>query len=347
MLEGAKLSPVYDRKRRQLMDKLLDLQGDTRRVAPPSFEGDNEPSLPTSPVRADESRTSIPSEGEGSETGERVISHRSSKILDMRGKFEQTSSERPNYYKTLDQLKKGSPSHKDKDSVQEEQLPNKEESPSKEEEVVEDEKEESFEIPEDAPDAAELNHDRSQRKEKKDKKHRPAFFKKFLGPKRDRVDSGASPLGSTENLDSTAKEDKENECNSAPSEEKPADEPEEETVDDKDAPLVATMNRVSKRLGRTSLQQVQLVLHGTSVKITKITTKEKDKETIEIDLTTSATAPRDNLHFEICTTSKTYTFRAESEEQCSLWTSRLMETIKSCTPDQPEEEGQQGHTFRV
>ena len=343
MLEGAKLSPVYDRKRRQLMDKLLDLQGDTRRGAPPSFEGDYEPSLPTSPDRMDESRMSVTSEGDGSESGERTLHHRTSKILDMRGKFEQPSAGRPTYYKTLEQLKKGSPDHKDnatsadKSVPEEQQQAEKEASPEKEQEAVEDEKEESFEIPEDVPDIAEHSQGKSQRKGKKDKKHRPAF-KKLLAPKRDRVDSGASPVGSTENLDQSTKEGRENEDNSPPSEEQAADELEEEEVDE-DAPLVAILNRVSKRLGRTSLQPVQVVLEGTSVKITKVTSKDKDKETTEIDLATSATAQRDHLHFEIFTTSKTYTFRAQSEEQCSLWTTRLMDVIKSCTPDQPEEEG--------
>lgn len=343
MLEGAKLSPVYDRKRRQLMDKLLDLQGDTRRGAPPKFDEDDVFSTPTSPERMDESRASIISEGEGVEIGERSLPRRSSKILGMREKFEQPSSERPNYYKTLDQLKKTSPVHKDDGSSTEKSQQLKEEGTlDNEQEAVEEEKEESFEMPEDIPDAAETNEDKRHRKEKKDKKHRGAFFTKLLGPKKDRSDSVVSPVGSQDSLDQAGKENKEDGSHTPPSEEtpteeKPTDDSEQEPVDDKDVPLVAVLDRVLKRLGRTTRQQVQLVLQGTLVKMTKLSSKEKDREAMEMDLTTSATAQRDNLHFEIFTTSKSYTFRAQSEEQCSKWTARLMETIKSCTPDQPEE----------
>ena len=103
MLEGAKLAPVYERKRKHLMEQLLDLQGDTRREAPVKFESDDDDddeedaALPPSPVKRREKQTSEDDK------------KRESKLSDRMSKFEKPSAAsggRNFKYKTLEELKK-------------------------------------------------------------------------------------------------------------------------------------------------------------------------------------------------------------------------------------------------
>lgn len=106
MLEGAKLAPVYERKRKHLMEQLLDLQGDTIREAPPKFDSDDEEDddVPTaaaqpSPVKM---RTKPEVENKRSTGG--------GSLADRTSKFEKPSSTAAGKnrfkYKTLEELKK-------------------------------------------------------------------------------------------------------------------------------------------------------------------------------------------------------------------------------------------------
>ena len=357
MLEGAKLAPVYERKRRHLMEKLLDLQGDTRKEAPPKFDDsdddddeDEETSI-ESPSRRVERDSS--SEGDGDKK------KRTSKVFDARSRFEKPPQRFQ--YKTLEQIKlerlasKGQNQVKEtqekredkeqKEEIKKEEI-KKEEIKKEEIKKEEIEKEEVLEKPRE--DVKELEEDEEmdgngknepepttpniKSKSTKSRNSMSGGFMKKLFKGKER--SMSSDTTSNDNI-SEISEDK-------ISQSIDIEEDDEKEEEEEQKPFSTVLDRVTRKLGRYSYQSVVMTLLGESVKVCK--PKDKDKG-LDISLIGAAAVDKDSYQFELHTAQKSYTFRTDSEELCIKWVNALKEAIEVCNPvvepieEEIEEEG--------
>ena len=369
MLEGAKLAPVYERKRKQLMDQLLDLQGDTRREAPPKLDSDDDEDEDVaapqdSPVKR---RETSGRKGSGED--------RDSKVSDRLSKFEKPSAGsggRNFKYKTLEELKKGNSVSLDGDKPEEEKEKEKaENSPatptqSTAKDPANDppsnsQLKDSLEVKDDNKSSSLSNTPTGTPDSKRKSLFAGGLFKKKIkhdskerahslggGSSADNVSIEEKPGSSLElNEDedlptSTASTDKPTEQEQQPTKEE-VEEIEEEKEEESDKPLTSLLERVTKRLGRYSYQKVELTLLSESVKFRK-PNQSVDKST-EVSLLGAASAIRDSYQFELHTPDKSYTFRTDSEELCTKWVTALGEAIDYLNPieelaEEEEEEGQ-------
>lgn len=356
MLEGAKLAPVYERKRVQLMARLLDLQGDTRKEAPPKFEDDSEDD-DDEEVEAPESPEKKASQGSATEAEKRE--RRNSKLNDIKSRFDQPA--RGNYkYKTLEELKKEREMKKlgiktesqDEANEPAPTLPSAEEVPANDdtsntvaEEIEEFKEEDELEEPSNDIDAQEQKVPEESVVDKKARSHTVAskFGKFFKGKSRDKDRSLSVPenTGSTDNISQISAEN----TSIAPEEETTPSVggAEEEKEDQK--PFSSRLERVTRRLGKYSYQKVTGTLNGDTFHFAK---PNKDKDGTTLSLVGAATAVRDSYQFELHTVDKSYTFRTDSEELCIKWVESLKGAIDGCTPveELPEENDEGKHDKR-
>lgn len=350
MLEGAKLAPVYERKRLQLMGRLDDLIGDTRREAPPRFEDDD-----------DEDETSLASvesprhqqsagEGSGSDSSKKM-ERRNSKLDDIKNKFEQPKSKGGYRYKTLDELKKESANKRKSFAESKEESkenepasqPSKEETasqPSKEETakvdkqisvkdeevvVVEELKEEDeAEIVAEKEDDKEVKNDVNQ---KKSRTHTLGSGLKKVFKKKNKDRSVApDPADTMDNISQISDNALDN-VSTIQEEEIPQEEEE-------GFKLSSRLERVNKRLGRYNYQEMTVTLDNDTVTLLR----PKDKEGTVVSLIGAATAIRDSYQFELHSVDKSYTFRTDSEDLCVKWVDMLKAAIDACTPEPVQEE---------
>lgn len=346
MLEGAKLAPVYERKRRHLMEKLLDLQGDTRKEAPPKFDDsdddddeDEETSI-ESPSRRVERDSS--SEGDGDKK------KRTSKVFDARNRFEKPPQRFQ--YKTLEQIKLERLAKKEQNQAKETQE-KKEDKEQKEEikkeeikkeeiekeeiekkEVLEKpredvkELEENEEIDGNGKDEPEPTTPDKKSKSSKSRSHSMGggFMKKLFKGK-ERSMSSDTTTSINDSISETS-EDKISQNIEVEEEDEKEDEKEEE---EEQKPFSTVLDRVTRKLGRYSYQQVVMTLLGESVKVCK--PRDKDKG-LDISLIGAAAVDKDSYQFELHTAQKSYTFRTDSEELCIKWVNALKEAIEVCNP---------------
>ena len=351
MLEGAKLAPVYERKRKHLMEQLLDLQGDTRREAPPKFaesesEDDDddleEPAAP-SPVK-------------------RRVNSGETKVTDRFSKFEKPSTAvgaRSFKYKTLEELKKSRNSVTIEDDKPTEESKTTTAADKKEDDPPEEEvnsvNTDSLEVPDkkkkkgkttpkttpsttptSTPDVTRKNRASSLagnlfNKVKKNKKHEEKERSNSLVPT-PTTDTVTEVTGGGESIEL----DEEDEVvpvgvtnTKAPS--IPDKEPSiEEAEEGGEQPLVSSLERVTKRLGRYVYQKVEMTLGKDSVKYRK--PNQSESKATEVSLMGAASAIRDSYQFELHTPDKSYTFRAETEGACTQWVTALGEAIEVCNP---------------
>ena len=340
MLEGAKLPPVYERKRKQVMEKLLDLQGEGRREIPAALDVDGsdivepgeEDHGPAGKLEKTESpykkRFSQTSSEDGEEDGEspaRLI-RRNSKLANLMSKFEQQSEERGNRYKTLEQLKKAKQQEPEKEQ---DELELEEE---EEEEIVEEEEEakEEESIP-----PVEANH-----VQEEDVEPTEALKVEEVAEGKSRSRALSHGFGKIKKLFKSSKEkspvpmaDGESQHDATevlPEQpEREVEEDVEEKSVDSDVKLFSQLDRVTKRLGSTHHQRVYVTLRSTTVAIAK---NIKGDDSKEIQLTGASASMKDSLHFELHGEKKSYVFRADSEESCQQWVETLTAAIQECSP---------------
>ncbi|XP_019849255.1 PREDICTED: uncharacterized protein LOC109580477 [Amphimedon queenslandica] len=358
MLEGAKLAPVYERKRVQLMSRLLDLQGDTRKEAPPKFEDDSDDD-DDEEIEAPESPEKKASQGSTTEAEKKE--RRNSKLSDIKSRFDQPSRAGNYKYKTLEELKKEREMKKlgIKTDSQDETNEPAPASPSTEEvpdsttaasangdtsntvaeeieEIEELKEEDEVDRPSNDIDAQEQKVPEELVVDKKARSHTVAskFGKFFKGKSKDKDRSLSIPenTGSTDNISQISAEN----TSIAPEEETTPSigGAEEEKEDQK--PFSSKLERVTRRLGKYSYQKVMATLNGDTFHFAK---PNKDKDGTTLSLVGAATAVRDSYQFELHTVDKSYTFRTDSEELCIKWVESLKGAIDGCTPveELPEE----------
>ena len=355
MLEGAKLAPVYERKRRHLMEKLLDLQGDTRKEAPPKFDDsdddddeDEETSIESPSRQVDRDSSS---EGDGDKK------KRTSKVFDARNRFEKPPQRFQ--YKTLEQIKLERLARKEQNQVKETQEIKedkkqkeeikkeeiKKEEIKKEKEEIEKEEvlekshedvkelEENEEIDSNGKDEPEPTTPDKKSKSAKSRSHSMGggFMKKlFKGKER----SMSSDTTTSDNI-SEISEDK-------ISQNIEIEEEDEKEEDEEQKPFSSVLDRVTRKLGRYSYQPVVMTLLEESVKVCRPKDHAKG---LDISLIGAAAVDKDSYQFELHTAQKSYTFRTDSEELCIKWVNVLKEAIEVCNPvvepieEEIEEEG--------
>lgn len=324
------------------MNKLLDLEGDTRREAPPKLNSDSEDDdgeeLPESPKK-----------GEGD--------RRNSKVMDIKNKFPQqsTASKTGGYkYKTLEELKREREMKKagipiEAEEKQEEEIndidskaENDENDATPTHEVADEVEEEKFEEIEDIEEKVEevieeVTVDQPQAKQpKKSRSHTlgSGLIGKFkLGKKSKGKGKERSLTVADNDLDTISQTSETvsiNEQGTAEEVVVPELTEEEET---EGFHLSSQLERVTKRFGKYSYQKVTVTLSNDTVTIMK----PKDKEGIHLSLVGAATAIRDSYQFELHTVEKSYTFQTESEDLCIKWVDTLKLAIDAVTPEPVQE----------
>lgn len=320
MLEGAKLAPIYERKRKQVMQRLLELQGEGRKdVADvPSLSSVDDQSVEEelASVSTEESparkRHSQISSGED-EDGSKLV-RRNSKLLGLMSKFEQPDENKSNFkYKTLEQLK------------------NKQSEPTEEEEE-EVEEEEASPVPEEPADVEELAEEDEEQptaaaEEKSRTKGRFGKFKKLFKSKdKDKPYAPVEIEQSGESQEELLK-DKEGE-------------EEEANEVDSDIRLTAQLDRVTKRLGSTHHQRVYVTLRSTTLTVAK---NVKGEDAREIALAGTSVSAKDSVHFEFHCDKKGLVFRTDSEDTCQQWVEAIQTAITECSPEQPADSKSSTH----
>ncbi len=366
MLEGAKLAPVYERKRKQLMEQLVDTQGDTRREAPPKFadsEDDDDEEDTVSPATPVKHR-------QPSSSGEQENKKRESKLSDRMSKFEKptTGTGRNFQYRTLEELRKKRNSKADTDleklDIEAETTKNVDRDKSTSEEpaspLMDTLEVEKNKTPSTTPTVTPTSTPDTKRKNRAQSLAGGIFnkVKKKKGDIKDRSGSldvtgkdrsgSLDVTGSNDNLSAIVDTPLTIDSNivepSKPvveEEQQPIEEPtpqddQKESEEDNDKPFTSHLERVSKRLGRYTYQKIEMMILEESVKFWKHNQNQDKAATIS--LIGAATAIRDSYQFEIHTPDKSYTFRAESEELCVKWFTLLNEVINVCNPILIEEE---------
>ena len=371
MLEGAKLAPVYERKRKHLMEQLLDLQGDTRREAPPKFaeseseDDEDELEEPAAPSPVKRRVNSTPGSGETK-----------AKVTDRLSKFEKPSTATSTgahrfIYKSLDELKKRNSVTLEGDKPLEDSdtpaADNKEDDPPiEEEEEVSSVHTDSLEVPDkkkkkgkttpkntpsstptSTPEVTRKNRASSLagnlfNKVKKNKKHEEKERSSSLVAPPTNAVTEVTGGGETIELD---EEDEEAPVGVASTKGPPIPDKEPSVQLEEEAevvneggeqPLVSSLERVTKRLGRYVYQKVEMTLGKDSVMYRK--PNQSVSKATEVSLVGAASAIRDSYQFELHTPDKSYTFRAETEAACTQWVTALEEAIEVCNPTIIEEE---------
>ena len=340
------------------MARLLDLQGDTRKEAPPKFEDDSEDD--------DDEETEAPESpqkrGSQGSTTEEKRDRRNSKLNDMKSRFDPPSSKGSYKYKTLEELKKeremkklgiktesqdesnepapASPSTEEVQNPTTAASANDDTSNAVAEEIEELKEEDEVDRPSNGIDAQEQKVPEEVVVDKKARSHSKAskFGKFFKGKSRDKDRSLSIPenTGSTDNISQISAEN----TSIAPEEETTPSVggAEEEKEDQK--PFSSKLERVTRRLGKYSYQKVTATLNGDTFHFAK---PNKDKDGTTLSLVGAATAVRDSYQFELHTVDKSYTFRTDSEELCIKWVESLKGAIDGCTPvEELTEENEEG-----
>lgn len=326
MLEGAKLAPIYERKRKQVMEKLLDLQGEGRREAPPVTSSEQnsveeEPgvisSLEESPVK--KRHSGISSEGDD-EDGSRLV-RRNSKLLGLMNKFEQSDESRSFKYKTLEELKKGKQADQQKkDGVEGEKKEEEVENPEPEEPEVEENTVEELEEEDEELEQPVIEDTVEEKSRSRAITQGFGKFKKLFKSSKDK-DKPYAVVPEPQAADEQ--------------EEKEAVEVEEPKEEGKDIKLSTQLDRVTKRLGSTYHQRVHVTLRTSILTIAK---NIKGEDSKEIVLSGTSVTTKDAMHFELHCEKKTFVFRADCEESCQQWVEALQGVIVECSPEQVEEE---------
>lgn len=375
MLEGAKLPAVYERKRKQLMDQLLDLQGDTIKEAPPKLGSD------------DEEDDDIPAPQQPVKMRNKTVENKrvaSSSISDRTSKFEKPGGGKNFKYKTLEELKKArnsvSMEEKEEESkgdavsptspaAPEETATTKEQKDTTKTDPIPEEPSKNFlEVDGKPSPTSSANSTPSGTPEAKRKNRASSLagglmkkMKKQL--KHDVHKDRSSSLNETTSMENIGEKqqsneglelDEEDEGESTPAapkvngvteeieqiEEEPAamieEEPEEEEDGGDKPAFTSLVEKVTKRLGRYSYQKVEMTLLPEAVVYRK--PGQNESKNTEISLIGAASAIRDSYQFELHTPYKSYTFRTETEELCAKWVSGLGEAIDACNPSPIEEE---------
>ena len=374
MLEGAKLAPVYERKRHQLMGRLDDLIGDTRREAPPRFEeDDDEDETSLASVESPRHQQNV-GEGSGSESS-KTLERRNSKLDDIKNRFEQPKSKGGYRYKTLDELKKES-ANKRRSTIESKEEESKENEPANQ-----PSKEERASRP--------LKEERASQAVKKERASQPSKEERASQPlKEERVDKQipviedipvVEELKEEDEADIVAEKEDDKEVKSDVNQKKSRthtlgsglkkvfkkktkDRPIADTTDTMDTvsqisenavdnvcaiqeeevpqeeeegfKLSSRLERVNKRLGRYNYQEMTVTLDNDTVTLLR----PKDKEGTVVSLIGAATAIRDSYQFELHSVEKSYTFRTDSEDLCIKWVDTLKAAIDACTPEPVQEE---------
>lgn len=343
MLEGAKLAPVYERKRVQLMAKLLDLQGDARKEAPPKLDDDSED-------EDDAISEESPKHDAPDGTPEKKVTperRNSRKLDDIKNKFNQPSGKGAGYrYKTLEELKKESAMKKAgvrSDSVSEEPTEEEKEDnipqptarektppppavdPTPSDNQVEELTEEDEDLPPSSDPTPTVVEPVEQ--EKKGRSHTLGsglIGKIFKGGKGKDRSLSIPDTGSTDNISQLSAE---NSTITLDEEEQGEGEEEEEP-----GKFTSHLERVTRRLGKYNYQKVTATLDNDTFHFIK----PKDKSGTTLSLVGAATAIRDSYQFELHTVDKSYTFRTDSEDLCIKWVDLLKGAIDACSPPQEE-----------
>ena len=376
MLEGAKLAPVYERKRLQLMDRLDGLIGDTRREAPPRFEEDD-----------DEDETSLASvdspkhqqnagEGSGSESSKK-IERRNSKLDDIKNRFEQPKSKGGYRYKTLDELKKES-ANKRKSTIESKEEESKENEPAsqpskeatasqptKEERASQPSKGERASQPSKGERASQLSKEERARGDKQipviedvpvveelkeedeaeivAEKEDDKEVKSDVNQKKSRthtLGSGFKKVFKKKTKDRSVVDSTETIDTTSQITENAVDNvcaiQEEEIPQEEEEGF-----KLSSRLERVNRRLGRYHYQEMTVTLDNDTVtllKPKDKEGTVVSLIGAATAIRDSYQFELHSVEKSYTFRTDSEDLCLKWVDTLKAAIDACTPEPVQEE---------
>jgi hypothetical protein len=357
MLEGAKLAPVYERKRVQLMNKLLDVQGDTRKEAPVKLDDDDDD-------EEDEEEETTGGAAGGASSPEKKSEKRNSKVFDTtKSRFDQPQTKTTYKYKTLEELKKEREMKKLgiplKDETKMEESEKEESPPTKQKEVenkqpveekqepaaVNEIKEEEASIKDEPGPATEEqpmkeiedNADTSQQQTELDHQTKKrshtlgiSGFKKKLFGKRERSSTAGSSVDSEVHEDNVSQVSAE-EVNQIP----PAEEVEEltEEAENEGLHFSSKLERVTRQLGKYRYHKMTLTLENDTVTMMK----PKDKNGTRISLIGAATVASDTYQFQLHTADKSYTFQTDSEELTVKWVDTLMYAIDACTPAPPEE----------
>ena len=314
MLEGAKLAPIYERKRKQVMQRLLELQGEGRKdLDVPSMSSVDDQSVEEelASISTEESparkRHSLISSGEDDE-GARIV-RRNSKLLGLMSKFEQPDDSKSSFkYKTLEQLKNKQSDQPEEDEEEEEA------SPVPEEPAVEELAEEDDEQP--AAATEEVVEEKSRTKARFGK------FKKLFKSSKDK-DKPYAPVEveASSETQETAEQAGQKEGE------------EEETKEvDSDIRLSSQLDRVTKRLGTTQHQRVYVTLRSTTLTVAKSI---KGEDSREIALAGTSVSTKDSVHFEFHCDKKGLVFRTDCEETCQQWFVAMQTAITECSPEQP------------
>ena len=362
LLEGAKLAPVYEKKRIQLMNKLLDLQGDTRKEAPPKFDSDTD--------EEDEENPLSPKSEDSPKKQPADVEKRNSKILEMTKNFSQPSKPTTYRYKTLEELKRERELKKAGISIETETETDSKED-SKESSVVAPDDTNDTKTEEEAAATAveevaveeapvtetqetqETPYEETQA-DTKGKQHRKSrshtlgtgligkLGKKLKGKGKER----SLTVGDVDTMDNISQASENEIVPNATSEaitEQSEDVPELTEEDEMEGfHLSSQLERVTRRFGKYIYHKVNVTLSNDTVTIMK----PKDKEGTHVSLVGAATAIRDSYSFELHTVDKSYTFQTESEDLCVKWVDTLKLAIDTYTPE-PEtvEETIEGNTI--
>ena len=359
MLEGAKLPGVYERKRKHLMEKLLDLQDDTRRDQPPKFEDDRE-SLTSMDSPQKKSLTEETDEAKSSSEGASK-----SKVAGAASKFEVKPAPSKFKYRTLEELKELK--RRRESGLPEETEPPKETTEEKNEETnksesIKVEKTDNVSLPEEDDDnlyddtvGFQPASQQQQQQQEEEQKHETeeadakkaransktgtGLMKRLFNKKEKK--GHISESVSSETLDEIENGNGSNKADATSCEEiAPEEEDEPEGFN-----LTSQLEKVTKgRFGKYHYTNYKAVLKDDQVTLTR----PKDKEPTIISLVGAATVVRDPYQFELHTEDdKSFTFRTDSEDLTIKWVETLKAAIDACTPvepieEEPEEEEEEG-----
>lgn len=337
------------------MTKLLDLQGDTRKEAPPRFDDDSEDD--------DEDEAGEAPAGQGSPTKrgsqssmEEKREKRNSKLSDIKTRFDQPTSKGSYKYKTLEELKKEREMKKlgiktESQDEEKEATPVAEEVPESPsstpahdaattapappvEEIEELKEEDEVEAGPSQDEHKETTGGGGGTEQKKGRQKVASKFGKFFkGKGKDRSLSIPDNPGSSDNISQLSAEN----GSTTQIEEEPlsTEEPPRTGAEgDDQKPLTSMLERVTRRLGKYNYQKVRATLNGDTFHFAK---PNKDKDGTTLSLVGAATAVRDSYQFELHTVDKSYTFRTDSEELCIKWVDSLKQAIEAFTPEPVEE----------
>ena len=345
------------------MERLLDLQDDTRRDQPPKFDEDTE-SLTS--MGSPQKKSVTEDEEEPSTPGTDGPNKRASKVMSSVSKFEVKPAASKFKYRTLEELKElkrrresGLPEESEPPAEKaDEKVQDKAETESKEVDV-ETKKVDSNSLQEESEDLYDdtVNLQVSAQQQEEEVKHEAEGTKKERSNtkgtrlmkrlfKKDKTNKGH--VAESASMDNLSVEDQESDAISATkvdaavSEEVAA--PEEEEGEE-GFHLVSQLEKVTKgRFGKFHYQNYKAELAGDQV----VLSRPKDKEPTVISLVGAATAVRDPYQFELHTEDKSFTFRTDSEDLTVKWVETLKAAIDACTPVEPieeetdEEEGETG-----